>query len=182
MKNQLVLIHGDHATSQDNWLPYVAKAMKQQRWDVVSPDIPDPEDLDLERWLEFLQGEFEMTKDTVLVGHSSGCPVVMSMLEQSPVQIKKAVFVAGFVEDIGFGVAPMLQESYDWDAIKANCAEFVFVNSDNDPYNCDDKQGRVMMDTLGGMQVIVADAMHFGTDEYDDVCEEFPLLVKLIED
>jgi hypothetical protein len=28
----------------------------------------------------------------------------------------------------------------------------------------------------------VADAMHFGTDEYDDVCEEFPLLVKLIED
>jgi len=182
MKNQLVLIHGDHDSSQDNWLPYVAKAMKQQRWDVALPDIPDSEDLDLERWIEFLQGEFEMTENTVLVGHSSACPVILSLLEESEVQIKKAVLVAGFMEDIGFGVDPILQEEYDWDTIKANCPEFVFVNSDNDPYNCDDKQGRKLMDILGGTQVIVAGAMHFGTDEYDDVCEEFPLLVKLIED
>jgi predicted alpha/beta hydrolase family esterase len=180
--SQIILLHGDHATSQDNWLPYVAGAMADQGRDVVSPNIPDSEDLDLERWLDYLDDECTLTSDTVLVGHSSGCPVILSLLEQSPVRIKKVVLVAGFMEDIGFGVAPILQESYDWKQIKQNCEEFIFVNSDNDPYNCDDTQGRKMLDLLGGTQVIIAGAMHFGTDEYDDVCEEFPLLVKLIED
>ena len=180
--SQLVLIHGDHASSQDNWLPYVAEKFREKGWDVISPDIPDPENLDLERWLDYVNEQVELTPDTVLVGHSSGCPLIISLIEESPVQIKKAVLVAGFIEDIGFGVDPMLQDSYDWEAIKNNCEEFIFVNSDNDPYNCDDKQGRLMMDILGGTQVIVSGGMHFGTDEYEDVCEEFPLLVKLIED
>lgn len=180
--SQLVLLHGDHATSQDNWLPYVAAEMEDRGWDVVSPDIPDSEDLDLKRWMKFVQGEVTFTKDTVLVGHSSACPLILSLLEKSRVKIKKAVLVAGFIEDIGFGVDPILQDSYSWTKIRNNCAEFIFVNSDNDPYNCDDVQGRKLLDTLGGTQVIVSGAMHFGTDEYDDVCEEFPLLVKLIED
>lgn len=180
--SQLILLHGDHATSQDNWLPYVAGEMEERGWDVISPDIPDSDDLDLDRWVDFLASEVTLTPDTVLVGHSSACPVIITLLERSKVTVKKAVLVAGFIEDIGFGVDPILQDSYDWKKIKKKCAEFVFINSDNDPYNCDDTQGRLMFDTLGGIQVIVSDAMHFGTDEYDDVCEEFPLLVKLIED
>lgn len=180
--SQIVLLHGDHANSQHHWLPYVAEEMEDRGWDVVSPDIPDSEDLDLERWVAFLNDELKLTSDTVLVGHSSGCPTILTLLERSRTKVKKVVLVAGFIEDIGFGVDPILQDEYDWQKIKSNCDQFVFVNSDNDPYKCDDKQGRVMMDTLGGVQVIVSGAMHFGTDEYDDVCDEFPLLIKLIED
>lgn len=180
--NQLVLLHGDHASSQDNWLPYVAEEMSDRGWEVISPDIPDSDELDLKRWLKFVSGEVKLTKDTVLVGHSSACPLIMSMLEKSRVRIKKAVLVAGFIEDIGFGVDPILQKKYNWKKIKNNCEEFYFVNSDNDPYKCNDKQGRAMRDELGGTQIIITDGMHFGTDEYDDVCDEFPLLVKLIED
>lgn len=180
--SQLVLLHGDHASSQDHWFPYLKEQFEDRGWQVIAPDIPDSHELDLKRWMKYVQGEVTFTPDTVLVGHSSGCPLIMSLLEKSRTPVKKAVLVAGFIEDIGFGVKPILQDTYNWKKIQKNCQEFYFVNSDNDPYHCDDKQGRLMLDSLGGTQVIISGGMHFGTEEYDDVCEEFPLLVKLIED
>jgi hypothetical protein len=52
------------------------------------------------------------------------------------------------------------------------------INSREDPYGCDDKQGRAMFERLGGTQ-IVRDDGHFG--DIDQPYESFELLDRLID-
>ena len=182
MNKKLVLLHGMGATSQDQWVPAVGAHFRAAGWYVVTPDVPNSNDPDLERWLAFLDEQLTLNPETVLVGHSLGCPVILSLLERNDVQVKKAILVAGFVEAVIDEVRPALQSEYNWEKIKANCEEFYFINSDNDPYHCDDKQGRLMLDALGGTQIIMAGEGHFGTSEFNQPYPEFPFLTKLIHD
>jgi hypothetical protein len=55
--------------------------------------------------------------------------------------------------------------------------DIYFINSHNDPYGCDEHQGRAMFERLGGTQ-IVRDDGHFG--DYDQPYETFELLDRLI--
>ena len=64
-----------------------------------------------------------------------------------------------------------------WAAIKAHVRDVYFINSRVDPYGCDDAQGRVMFEQLGGTQ-IVRDDGHFG--DADQPYETFELLDRLI--
>jgi hypothetical protein len=52
------------------------------------------------------------------------------------------------------------------------------VNSIRDPYGCDDKQGRVMFEHIGGTQIVLDDG-HFG--DADQPYETFELLDRLID-
>ncbi len=180
--NHLVLFHGMGATSNDQWLPYLKDHFEKEGWKVDAPDIPNSENPEIGKWVNYIEGNVPLTPDTVLVGHSAGCPLIISLLERSNIKLKKAVLVAGFIEDINQGIKPLIQDSYDWEKIKANCDSFYFVNSDNDPYQCNDKQGRIMLDKLGGTQIIMSNEGHFGTSEFNQLYPEFPFLVKLIED
>lgn len=74
---------------------------------------------------------------------------------------------------------PVLQASYDWEKIRRNVKEIYFVNSINDPWGCDDKQGRIMFDHLGGTQ-LVRDEGHFGSGTYNQPYPTFELLDRLI--
>lgn len=74
---------------------------------------------------------------------------------------------------------PILQDSYNWDKIKQNVKDIVFINSVNDPWGCNAEQGRVMFDKLGGTQIIRNDG-HFGSETYKQPYPEFPLLERLV--
>lgn len=71
-------------------------------------------------------------------------------------------------------------DSYDWQKIKVNSENFIFINSINDPWGCDDRHGRELLSRLGGM-IIINHEGHMGSDAYHQPYKEFPLLVKLIE-
>jgi predicted alpha/beta hydrolase family esterase len=75
----------------------------------------------------------------------------------------------------------IIKESYDWAKIKENCSKFVIINSDNDPWGADDKEGRFMADKLGGILIIPMGEGHMGSDYYGQPYKEFPLLEKMIE-
>lgn len=177
----VALLHGMAATSQDHWLPHLKDHFEKLEWKVDAPDIPDADKPDLERWLAYVHEHVELTENSILVGHSMGCPLILSILERSKVRVHKVLLVAGFIEEVCDGVGPILQEVYDWQKIKENCGQFYFINSDNDPYNCTDVQGRKMLNELGGTQIIMAGEGHFGTSEFDQVYTEFPLLIELIK-
>lgn len=179
--NHLVLLHGIGADSSNHWLPYLQTHFKNLNWQVDAPNLPNDNQPDLQIWLDFVCNKVSLTTETVLVGHSMGCPLILSLLERSSVKVAKTILVAGFSEAVDETARDFVQQNYDWSTIKNNCSEFYFVNSDNDPYGCDDKQGRLMLDKLGGTQVTISGGMHFGTEEFNDVCDEFPFLVKLIE-
>ena len=74
----------------------------------------------------------------------------------------------------------IIKKSYDWEKIKAHSEEFVFINSDNDPWGCDDIQGRRMLDKLGGVQIVMKGEGHMGSVSRNQPYKEFPLLKKII--
>ena len=65
--------------------------------------------------------------------------------------------------------------------IKNHAQDFVFINSDNDPWGCNDKQGRIMFNNLGGTFIIRHDEGHMGSTTYKQPYKKFPLLLKIIE-
>ena len=115
-----------------------------------------------------------------MVGHSAGCPLILSLLENISVRIRQAILVAGCVTPLGKGTDGMLQRVYNWERISQRAGEFYFINSDNDPWGCDDRQGRIMLDHLGGTLIIRQGEGHMGSDAFHQPYREFPLLKKLI--
>jgi predicted alpha/beta hydrolase family esterase len=116
-------------------------------------------------------------EETVLVGHSGGAALLLALLERLTVTVPQAVLVAGYRTRPNTSDEPVLQPDYDWTAIRSHVRDIYFINSRDDPYGCDDRQGRAMFERLGGTQ-IVRDDGHFG--DYDQPYESFDLLDRLI--
>ena len=125
----------------------------------------------------------EFNDKTIIIGHSAGAPLALAVLENIKVRIHKAVLVAGYARPKGKAKKPelILQEKYNWKKIKHNAKEIIFINSDNDPWGCDDKEGYFMFEHLGGKLIILHGEGHMGSESFNQPYKEFPLLEKLLE-
>ncbi|MBI1862762.1 alpha/beta hydrolase [Candidatus Microgenomates bacterium] len=180
MKNAVFLV-GTGETAKSFWWPYLEKALGYRGYSVSIPELPLSEKAVRDINLPIVMEKATFDKDTVIVGHSSGCPLALSVLENIDVKIKQLVLVAGFAINTSKDEElPILQDTYDWKRIKSNVEDVVIINSVNDPWGCDDKQGRYIFDNLGGT-LIINNEGHMGSDSFNQPYEEFPLLIKLID-
>jgi len=179
MKNAIIF-HGTGCNPDSYWQPYLKRELEKVGFEVSIPALPNPNRPDIAEWLPIALKE-NYSAETVLVGHSAGCPLVLSVLENLKNPVKQAILVAGYarLKDPKYP-EKILQDQYDWDKIRKNVDEIIFINSDNDPWGCDDVEGRYMFDQLGGTQIILHGEGHMGSTKYNQSYEEFPLLVKLI--
>lgn len=153
--------------------------MEHHGYNVWLPDMPDTDLPELSKWLPFALENGKYDKETILIGHSCGASLVLSILENVEVRIKKAILVAGFIKPLIDEPDPILQDSYNWAKIKSNCEKFIIINSDNDPWGCDDKMGKLIADNVGGELIILHDG-HMGSDKFNQPYKEFPLILKLL--
>jgi len=176
MKNAIIL-HGTGCTPKSYWMGGIASYLEKKGYKVWAPQLPDTDKPDLEKWLpEALKGEF--TNETVLIGHSAGSPLVLSVLEKLDKPIHKAILVAGYLNDPS---SKILQKKYNWKKIKRNVKDIIIINSDNDPWGCDDKQGLLLWNHLGGTLILREGEGHMGSDKFKQPYKKFPLLEKLID-
>jgi len=180
MKNAIIL-HGSGATPDSFWYPHVKKELEKKGYKVWLPQLPNPSKPNLKEQLSFILKNGKFSEETVIIGHSAGCPLILSILENIDVRIKKAILVAGFSTPLGSDADGILQENYNWEKIRQNVEDIIFINSDNDPWGCDDKQGRRMFDKLGGTLIIRHGEGHMGSDTFNQPYKEFPFLMKLID-
>lgn len=180
MKN-VIILHGAGETPNSFWIPYIKARLEEKGYKVSIPQLPDTDNPNIERWLPVALEE-KYNEDTVIIGHSAGCPLILSVLETINLKIKKAILVAGYSTPLPEGANKILQESYNWEKIKEHIREIIFINSDNDPWGCDDNQGRRMFDNLGGTLIIRHGEGHMGSDKFKQPYKEFPFLLKLIID
>lgn len=176
-----IIFHGPGETPNSFWYPYVRRGLEERGYSVWVPQLPDTDNPDIAKWLPLVLEQGKFTERTVLIGHSAGAPLILSVLERTEVEIRQAILVAGFSSALPSGKPPILQDNYDWNGIRQHAKKFVFINSDNDPWGCDDKQGRVMFDHLGGMLIIKHGDGHMGSNTYNQPYKEFPLLLQLID-
>jgi len=180
MKNAIIL-QGAGETQESFWLPYVKKELEKRKYKVWLPQLPGIDNPQLREILPFVLKNGKFTEETVIIAHSAGCPLILSVLEKINVKVKQAILVAGYFSPLPGGANDILQEKYEWKKIKSRVENIVFINSADDPWGCDDKQGKKMFDKLGGTLIIKCGEGHMGSDSFNQPYREFPLIIKLVE-
>jgi uncharacterized protein len=178
MQRTAIIFHGTGANPSVVWLPWLGRRLAERGYAVEIPHYPEINVEPIATFLPKVLANHRFDERTVLVGHSGGAALLLAILEHIDVTVAQAVLVAGYCTRPNTGEEPVLQESYDWAAIRSHVSDVYFVNSRTDPYGCDEHQGRAMFERLGGTQ-IVRDDGHFG--DYDQPYASFELLDKLID-
>lgn len=182
MKNAIIL-HGTGCTPESYWLPSIRKFLEDRGYSAWVPQLPNPDYPDLKTWLPFVQRKADFNEETILIGHSAGGPLVLSVLEKLDVTIHKAILVSGYARPKGEKqeAEAILQDKYNWPQIKVNVRDLIFINSDNDPWGCDYREGQYMWEHLGGTLLLLEAEGHMGSDSFKQPYTRFPLLEKLLE-
>jgi len=180
MKNAIIL-HGTGGTPRSYWFPKIREFLESKGYDVWVPQLPDSDVSNLETQLAYVLEKGKFNDETILIGHSAGAPLILSILEKIKVKIAKAVLVSGFYEKLKKSNTKILQEKYDWGTIKSHVNEIFFINSDDDPWGCNYKQGFGMFEKLGGTLIVRHGEGHMGSDYFNQPYKEFPLLEKILD-
>jgi predicted alpha/beta hydrolase family esterase len=177
MAKNAIILHGTGGSPDVCWYGWLRDQLEARGYVVHVPYFPRINIEPIETFLPEVRGQLSIDEQTVLVGHSAGAPLVLSLIEQSERAVSQTILVAGYVTIPGDESEPVLQATYDWQRIKAHAGELYIINSVTDPYGCDSRQGAMMFKRLGGTQIIRDDG-HFGSPGHPYLT--FPLLNKLI--
>lgn len=180
MKNAII-IHGTGDEPGMFWFPYVRNYLESKSCSVWAPQMPHADCPNIQEWLPFVLDQGSFSDETILIGHSAGSQLILSILEHIDSHVKQSILVSGYAQSLRLTPDSEERGSFNWEAIKLKCRHFVFITSDNDPWECDDTQGRLMLDHLGGILIIPKGEGHMGSTKFDQPYREFPLLVKLLE-
>jgi hypothetical protein len=172
------IFHGTGGSPDNCWYRWLGRQLEQRGYQVEIPHYPELNREPIGAFLPRVLSRHRFEEQTVLVGHSGGAALLLAILEHIESPVAQAILVAGYMTPPNLNAEPVLQARYDCEKIKRNVRDIYFVNSINDPYGCDDRQGRAMFNCLGGTQII-RDEGHFGSAEQD--YPTFDLLDRLIQ-
>ncbi|MDB5182241.1 MAG: putative Alpha/beta fold family hydrolase [Candidatus Saccharibacteria bacterium] len=177
------MLHGHGGSDKDYfWFEDTKKFLESKNYSVWWPLLPHTEAPQLEETSNFvLKNMPEISEETIVIGHSSGCPLVLHLLEFFETPVMQVILVAGYYEAQSDSQSSMLPEKFDWDLIKTKASEFVLINSDNDPWGCTDKQARPIVEKLGAQFIFAKGEGHMGSGTYNQPYREFKLLKDLIK-
>ncbi|HEY5695511.1 MAG TPA: alpha/beta hydrolase [Candidatus Saccharimonadales bacterium] len=180
-----VLLHGTGGSNQDYfWFADTKQALEANDYTVWWPLLPNTNKPILQDSLSFLVGNMpELNEESVIVGHSSACPLILSLLERTKVRVSTVILVSGFYQDIDNGGQSilMLQDTYDWQKIRSNAKEIYLLNSDDDPWGCNDQQARQAAERLGAPLIVMFGQGHMGSNAFNQPYRQFPLVKKLLD-
>jgi predicted alpha/beta hydrolase family esterase len=189
MKNALIL-HGSGNNSQGNWFPWLKQELESRDWKVWTPDFPNADHPDMDEWCNYVfdNNEWQFNKESVIIGHSAGATLILGILQRFPpdTKINTAILVAGCVQftslpEVNEVVIGLLKYSFDWKKIKSSCENFYFIHSDNDRYECNIEQGKIMQKHLGGKLIYKPGEDHFNL-ETNPKYKKFPLIPEILKE
>lgn len=176
-----MIFHGTGDRPDQYWFPFVRDFLEQHDYKVWLPALPNPALPNVRDWLSFVLEQGYFSSDTILIGHSAGSQLILSILERLETPVKQAVLVAGYARGLRASAESEEFVTLSWERIRNKAEQITFVNSDNDPWGCDDTQGRIMLDHVGGVLVIPKGEGHMGSTSYKQPYTEFPLLTRLLD-
>jgi predicted alpha/beta hydrolase family esterase len=188
MKNALIL-HGAGNDKSGNWFPWLKEKLEEKGYKVWVPDLPNSSKPIQKEWIKtiFSKADWKFDEDSIIIGHSAGATLLLRILEKLNVGVKinQAILVAcpidkGKIPDFWPYKEDLTKEPFNWENIKKSSDHFVFIASDNDPYDCGERHAKSMYEKLGGNLFIQNGEGHFNL-EVGDHYKQFPFLLNLIK-
>ncbi|OGL32405.1 hypothetical protein A3E76_02570 [Candidatus Saccharibacteria bacterium RIFCSPHIGHO2_12_FULL_44_22] len=177
-----VIVHCWGGSSNYAWYPWAKAELEKKGYQVIVPDMPDPDPPKLATWLPHLQqGIGQPDDELVLIGHSIGTVTIMRYLETlNDGQVGKVILVAGFTDQLGSKeLENFFETRLDFSKIKPKSKHgFVAIQSDNDPY-VSEQYGTRLKHELSAKLVIKHGAKHMsGAVDDEEPCLELPELIE----
>lgn len=179
-----ILLHGTGGSNTNYfWFADTKKYLEQSGYNVWWPMLPNTKKPNLEETSNFLNANLpEISSETIIIAHSSACPLILKMLEEFETPIKQVLLVAGYYVSLGSESNSMLPSNgFNWTKIKPKAKEFIFINSDNDPWKCTDIQAREAAQSLEAPLIVNFGQGHMGSESFNQPYREFPLLKRLVK-
>jgi predicted alpha/beta hydrolase family esterase len=181
------LLHGTGGSSTDYfWFADTKKHLESKGYKVWWPLLPNTEKPELVESRNFIEDDdtnFVWTEETIIIAHSSACPLMLHLLQYFKKPVGQVILVSGFYQSIdneGFSERMLQKEEYDWETIKQSVKEIILINSDNDPWGCDDKQAKPIAQKLEAPLIIATGQGHMGSGTYNQPYKEFTLIKRLL--
>lgn len=180
-----ILLHGTGGSDVDYfWFADTKDHLESLGYSVWWPLLPNTDRPELKETRNYIEQNMPtLDENSIIIGHSSACPAILDLLQQEDLMVKQVILVGGFYEEIDKegASALMLPSSFDWNKLKANAHEYILINSDNDPWGCNDIQARKASLKLGGTLIVPAGQGHMGSISFNQPMKEFDLLKRLIK-
>ena len=165
----VLIVHGSYGHPKENWFPWLKSKLEDLGCNVFVPKFPTPKNQKLDAWLDVLK-EYEpyLDKNSILVGHSMGCALILRKLELLNVKTKSVFLVGGFTKDLWSGkyrkiIDTFFDKPFNWKEIRQKSKNFVIYQSDNDPL-VPVSMGKEIAKNLNGELIIVKNAGHFNKE------------------
>lgn len=182
MKNA-ILLHGTGGSDTDYfWFADTKEYLESKGYKVWWPLLPNTDRPNLAETVEFVEQNLPaIDEETIIIGHSSACPLILHMMQFFKVTVRQVILVSGYYQSIGGESNSMLpKDGFDWGEIKKHAKDIMFINSDNDPWGCDDKQARPAAEKLSAKFILAKGQGHMGSGSFKQPYREFPLLKELL--
>ena len=179
---QAILLHGSGGSDKDYfWFADTKKDLESKGYVVWWPLLPNTDHPKLVETRNFVEQNLPaIDEDTIIICHSSACPLILYMMQFFKIKVHQVILVSGYYEHISGEANNMLPDNFDWNEIKQHADEIILINSDNDPWGCDDKQARPAAEKLGAKFILAKGQGHMGSGTYNQPYREFPLLKSLV--
>jgi len=174
---KIVVFHGTGGSPDINWFPWLVAKGKKLGHVVVVPRMPTPQGQDVRTWLKYVP---DFDEDTILIGHSIGATFLLHVLENAAVAVKKSIFAAPVMGQLGYPEYDDLNFSFydhhfEWPKIRANAGSAIILHGNDDPY-VPLAHAHNLKDHIGGNLKIVPGGGHlneeFGYTEFPEILAE----------
>lgn len=180
-----VLLHGTGGNDKDYfWFTDMRQYLEDHGYTVWWPALPSTDSPDLESSMEFIKQNMpSLNEESILIGHSSACPLILSILQRGSAHVKQAILVGGYYAPIDDTVSGKMieKDEYNWEKIQNSAEEIILINSDNDPWGCDHAQARPVAEKLNAKFILAKGEGHMGSGTYDQPYREHKLVKDLLK-
>jgi uncharacterized protein len=181
-----IMIHGcpsdiekaiDPATRNydKHWMPWMRDCLVTNGIQTEIPLMPEPWYPDYEKYKKVFE-KLEITKDTILVGHSCGCAFLVRWLGESKREISKLILVAPWKIPDSDDPATIAFYTFPIDeTVASRVGRIIIFTSDNEEED-GKKSVKMFHDVLGGEIKELKSRGHFvlgdmGTEEFPELLE-----------
>lgn len=140
MKNALIihgmpdkkeyLASGAIRASDNHWIPWLKEYFYSLDIKTETPEMPEPYAPNYKKWKSVFE-KYELTPETILVGHSCGAGFLVRWLSENKVSVGKVVLVAPWMDPTKEFTTEMFDFIINPDIIE-QCAELTVMYSADD--------------------------------------------------